>query len=604
MITYRKLFAGALAIAAAVSVVSCGGNKTDNNLEFLPVKIDQGDNWSFLAPDGKIIYQDEFKDQPSPVINNFFYVWENNAYTVYKAGDRPEAVPGLEGLADCGFMSEGRIPAVRAGERIKYYDKSGKELFTLGPVDGKEIESVSVIFREGKASFCNEDGKYGYIDKDGNVVIKASYDVADAFRDGYATVMKDEIWRVIDREGKEVYKLKEGSFPVSISGDRLAVTKEERVEIVNLKNGESKKLPSKVNAIEWFDDKLIVFSSDGEDGLMTIEGETLIRARYRYLFPDGQGNFVALTDKKRGLVISQDGETLLDLGECIGIAPYGSMVRNYYGLSTGFEGVIYESSDSYSLFTSDEKSPRSYANIECNLTPLNEMVRSQYFNAASAAEKLASYFDGSAFGGVKLGDRPTSFLQGEPKDFAYRDYYTITDLTGGSKYLIDASAKDLDSYFAISEQIPDGYWYRTEYKFNPDSSIDLIEIDLTTLNDKCYDALRDALVPLLKQKGWSVESQEAPYVTMKRGNDHLIIMPRSDTGNGLEIKMVADKFWANNLSDYTSGAISHYSEFADPSAQSAIARARASAEKMSNEATSVLADSVAVDSAAVGDPAE
>lgn len=608
MINYRNLFAGALALAAAVSVTSCGGNKTDNMLELLPVKVDKGDNWSFLSPDGKVVYLDEFKHKPSPVVNGFFYVEEGDGYTVYKAGERPEAVPGLDGLENCGYMSEGRIPVSKAKERIKYYDESGKELFTLGPIDGKEVEMVSVMFREGRSYFCNEDGKYGFIDKDGKPVIKAVYDIVHPFLNGYALAYKDETWRVIDHDGKQVYGFKKDVYPGFINKGKVVAKNGEHLEIITLNNGEIKKLPSKADAVDWFDDELVIFLNDEDSryGLMTMEGEILLRAKYKTLFPDGHGNFVALNDKNEGLVINKEGEILLNLGECNSLGPLNTLVEVAFGLSTDFEGVIEESEDSYSLFNGKEKLGRSYEEIELHMSTFNDMVRSQYFNAESAARKLASYIDGSSFGGVKLGANPRSFLESTADNYRYSDSYNISGLEGGSKYSISASAKDVDTYFAVAEQIPDGYWYRTEYKYNPASSIDMISIDLTTpLNDKTFGALRDALVPLLKEKGWTVESGEEPFTTMKKGSDHLIIMPVSGSGNGVEIKMQTDKFWGTYISNYTSAAIDRYNEFLEKDATNTSDKARATAQKLADKAQQEVAniDSVAP-AEAVGDWAE
>ena len=46
--------------------------------------------------------------------------------------------------------------------------------------------------------------KYGFIDKNGKVVIEPQFDGADAFSEGLARVKKDRKWGFIDKSGKVV----------------------------------------------------------------------------------------------------------------------------------------------------------------------------------------------------------------------------------------------------------------------------------------------------------------------------------------------------------------------------------------------------------------
>jgi len=58
-------------------------------------------------------------------------------------------------------------------------------------------------FHEGLAAI-KRDGKWGFIDKTGKVVIAPQYDYVRQFSEGLAAVQKDGKFGVIDKTGKEV----------------------------------------------------------------------------------------------------------------------------------------------------------------------------------------------------------------------------------------------------------------------------------------------------------------------------------------------------------------------------------------------------------------
>lgn len=81
---------------------------------------------------------------------------------------------------------------VRKNEQDKYYN------FKFEAKESKEILSSNTIFLSK-----NEEGKYGYVDRNGNVVVNYIYDDATEQNDyGYASVKKDGLWGAIDSKGQ------------------------------------------------------------------------------------------------------------------------------------------------------------------------------------------------------------------------------------------------------------------------------------------------------------------------------------------------------------------------------------------------------------------
>ena len=82
---------------------------------------------------------------------------------------------------------------VRVGEEYKYYN------FKFEEKSSKDILTSNNLFLSKK------DGKYGFLDKDGKVIVDYIYDDATEQNDyGYAAIKKDGLWGSIDHEGKVV----------------------------------------------------------------------------------------------------------------------------------------------------------------------------------------------------------------------------------------------------------------------------------------------------------------------------------------------------------------------------------------------------------------
>ena len=71
----------------------------------------------------------------------------------------------------------------------------------LRPVQGQILKPYS----EGMAAYCVA-GKWGYLDKNGNISIISKYEEAGDFEDGLAVVKLDGKWGAIDIQGKTVFE--------------------------------------------------------------------------------------------------------------------------------------------------------------------------------------------------------------------------------------------------------------------------------------------------------------------------------------------------------------------------------------------------------------
>lgn len=82
---------------------------------------------------------------------------------------------------------------IRVGEEYKYYN------FKFEEKQAKDVLTSNTLFLSKK------DGKYGYVDKDGKVIIDYIYDDAKEQNScGFAAIKKDGKWGSIDSKGKVV----------------------------------------------------------------------------------------------------------------------------------------------------------------------------------------------------------------------------------------------------------------------------------------------------------------------------------------------------------------------------------------------------------------
>ncbi len=78
-------------------------------------------------------------------------------------------------------------------------------------INGGLLSKYSSWFENGLSVGVDVNNKYGFIDKQGNWVIKPEYDSAVRFSDGLASVMKDGLWGAIETSGQLIIDFKYAS---------------------------------------------------------------------------------------------------------------------------------------------------------------------------------------------------------------------------------------------------------------------------------------------------------------------------------------------------------------------------------------------------------
>lgn len=165
----------------------------------------------YMDKNGKIVIKAQYADAKS-FYNGYALVELTNGQTAiidkkgknktegYRLGyylnnysyDQPVVSEGMFALYGEGYV----FADINNPSKIKIYNKIGSSLAGFDDVG---------IFTSGLAP-VKTDGKWGYIDKKGKMVIKPTYDFAGNFEGNYSTVYKGNYIYVIDKSGKVVSK--------------------------------------------------------------------------------------------------------------------------------------------------------------------------------------------------------------------------------------------------------------------------------------------------------------------------------------------------------------------------------------------------------------
>ncbi len=313
----RKTFP-ALCLAMLL-LASCNGNSDseDIDVQYVAVKTTSSGDWGMVGPDGKMLFENEFKEQPSPVISGVFAVPEVDGLTVYKAASKPTVVAGMERLQSVGLPAEGMIV---------YIDK--ERLINITTIDGQKSVSLpdNVIgcqsyFCDGMLSVVNKEGKWGYVDITGKLVIPCKYDGTSKFGDGVAfvaTVRDDkQVVEIIDKTGAVVGKVRENIIINAetrfFNGKCVAVNSDNRCGFLD-KDGSFKRLNSEVAAVTQTTEAGFIFKTrDGLFGAMDYAGNSVVRARYDALsYVPGTKNFFSCVGSTYSL-LDATGEKITDI---------------------------------------------------------------------------------------------------------------------------------------------------------------------------------------------------------------------------------------------------------------------------------------------------
>lgn len=303
----KKIFLGFYIVL--IGLMSSCNRQSENcpySIDFLPCENEENDKDAMLDRNGRLFsvsQEDAWK--LTPVINGYCLIDD----IVYKAGQSLADTTAIaHDVEFCGIMSEGLLPISKSDDYIRVIDEKGNEVFTLKEFEGKEVLAC-YAYSDSKIRVVLEDGSIVYLDKTGKMLFGSRFSWGTDFRLGHAVVQNlkqnSDLYSFVDKNASSIFTFEsEDKDHITISYDMELLSAKENDKMIIYDFGGKRVLqcPSKVEGIYSFcQDGFIYYNEDGDFGLMSYEGEQLIRAKYEQLVSNGR-NFLALIDDDEELI--------------------------------------------------------------------------------------------------------------------------------------------------------------------------------------------------------------------------------------------------------------------------------------------------------------
>ena len=229
------------------------------------------------------------------------------------------------------------------GNDLCYIDLRGKVVLNL-----KDYKQ-SWGFHDGLAGVENHSGKWGFINKEGKLVIDFLYDKisTDGFSDGLAWVKKDKNWGAIDKLGDEVIPFEYeyvDSFNHGLASVRKKIS-DSRNYIID-KSGQIVIYDKKLS-IGGFKDGFARVIDGEKEGLMDLRGNIIVPCKYLTIDLFSEGLALVSKDLEFFGFINEKGEEVIStkylgwLGSFHdGLAPF--YIDNQWKYINKYEEIIIE----------------------------------------------------------------------------------------------------------------------------------------------------------------------------------------------------------------------------------------------------------------------
>lgn len=303
---------------------SCS-NTPGNEVKYFAFQETKDGDWGLVAPNGDVLFSEEFKNVPTVVRDGRFFVQNDKGYwELFEADKNPKKIGG-EYLSVSAFRN-GYAFVVEKDKPVSIINPKGETVKELHKIEGKTVWRVFTPNINGYAVFQTIDSLYGIINVDGECVIKPEYiKLESKGLNTYIAVSK----KYKDKQSKKVSILNQkGEVLFELSSDRykdfgytdgklfqVAVEKnnEKAWGLLNEKGEEVFKPTTRIDEIQQVIGEKFIFRKDDKWGLMNLKGEKLIYAKYDYLFFDEYENVLLACKEDNGMswkYIDADDEQL------------------------------------------------------------------------------------------------------------------------------------------------------------------------------------------------------------------------------------------------------------------------------------------------------
>jgi hypothetical protein len=303
-------------LVICLSLIAC--NEHHNDIDGWAFRTAAHSGWGILGNDGEVLVPSgTYRRQPSSVVNGMYTVPDDVGGVMLYNIDNPE-----EPVCERHFY------------RIGYfYDTVTIAQDTMnGPLSviNRKGETISVLnfpqydiviahnFHDGKALVISKNGKYGYIDTEGALVVPPIYDCAYDYREGKALVgiadgNGDINYQMIDKRGNNAFLFQQNNVTFDYYfSEGLLMYKENntgRCHYMNSRGETCLSLPDKISDCYRFEKGHAVYHTDNGTGIIDSKGKVVIADIYEDMQIGGK-NFYYARKNGRWAVVDESGKAL------------------------------------------------------------------------------------------------------------------------------------------------------------------------------------------------------------------------------------------------------------------------------------------------------
>lgn len=288
MNVYLKQWVGRLLLGCCLLMAfSC--QSEEKVVDGLPCRLTADGKWGIVSTDGKnMLVPYVLENKPSCVVNGMFVLPTDEGLFQLFHVNNPSVPVSTRRFYRIGYFFEEITLAQETKEGpFLFIDKTGKTVFSTEWVRLCQIE-LMCNFSEGRALFVTKEGKYGYLDTQGHIVIPPIYDYAHSFKEGIALVGQSDgkghmAYQLIDANGviNSFVQVSNGVLD-EVMGDGLLLCKDPNGHCYYLDKQSEPVLylPEEIDECTSFLHGLAAFKAKDKVGIINDKGKVLISPTY------------------------------------------------------------------------------------------------------------------------------------------------------------------------------------------------------------------------------------------------------------------------------------------------------------------------------------
>lgn len=311
MIRKTHLYFSSTLIACLCLLTACR-HLDKGSVEALAFHNGRDSAWGLVNTNGTIrMPAGSFAQQPSAVVGGMFTLPHATGQLQLYAANRPTAPVTQRTFARIGYFFDKVTPAQETLDGpILIIDKEGRDLASTAQYPQYRIVQVH-NFSNGMALFATAEGKYGYLDTEGNVSIPPLYDLAYDFHEGIALVgMNNSLgetgYQLIDTDGRVIGNVRlSGCLLDTRFSDGRLLFKElhnGHLGFLDRQGNAVLYLPTSIRQASRFSYQTLTVHTNHGTGCMDETGQMVLPAIYQDAFVAGKDRVAARHGSQWGLL--------------------------------------------------------------------------------------------------------------------------------------------------------------------------------------------------------------------------------------------------------------------------------------------------------------